>query len=278
MAGDWIKVESATPDKPELSIMADSLGIDQDAVFGKLFRVWAWADQNIDIDGNGEGNDDSVTVRVTKTLIDRIALCPGFAAAMQAVGWLLDDGGEMTLPNFRRHNGKSAKNRSVTAKRVAKFKNKGNDKGNDKGNGASVTKNNKDALPREEKSIKEKDKKETPAVPADESLGDKAQKPKATAVAIDTWLDALKAEGQDAIPAGDPIFDYAEKAGIPFDFLSLSWYRFCEVMRDGGKRKKDWRAHYRNAVKGNWYKLWWFSPDDGCRLTTQGEQARRALT
>ena len=96
---------------------------------------------------------------------------------------------------------------------------------------------------------------------------------KSAAVEIDTWLSSLDG---DAIPASDPIFAYAESAGIPVDFLELSWLRFVEAMRDSKKRQKDWRAHYRNAVKGNWHKLWWFSPEGDCRLTTAGEQAKRA--
>lgn len=102
----------------------------------------------------------------------------------------------------------------------------------------------------------------------------KPARKRATSVDFRTWIESLS--GADAIPADDPIFEYARKAGIPIDFLELSWKRFEEAMTDGGKSQKDWRAHYRNAVKGNWYKLWWFTPDGDCKLTTQGEQARRA--
>ncbi len=40
MAGDWIKVQHVTPDKPEVWQIADRLDIDPDAVVGKLIRVW----------------------------------------------------------------------------------------------------------------------------------------------------------------------------------------------------------------------------------------------
>jgi len=92
-------------------------------------------------------------------------------------------------------------------------------------------------------------------------------------VEINTWLATL--DGEDAIPADDPIFEYAEKSEIPVEFLALSWARFRDDMRDRKIRKINWRAHYRNAVKGNWYKLWWFNQDGICQLTTTGEQARR---
>lgn len=91
---------------------------------------------------------------------------------------------------------------------------------------------------------------------------------------LDTWLATLG--DADAIPADDPIFGYARQTGIPVDFLELSWLRFCEDMRQRGKLQRDWRAHYRNAVRSNWFKLWWFAPDGSCQLTTTGEQARRA--
>lgn len=102
-----------------------------------------------------------------------------------------------------------------------------------------------------------------------------AQKPRAatSAVALQTWLDGLN--GQDAIPATDTVFDYADKSGIPSDYLALSWAVFKREMRERGKRQKDWRQTYRNAVRGNWFKLWWFDGSE-CKLTTRGIQEQRA--
>lgn len=91
---------------------------------------------------------------------------------------------------------------------------------------------------------------------------------------LSEWMKELGE--QDAIPSTDPIFEYAEKTAIPVSFLELSWKRFVEDMSEKSKKQKDWRQHYRNAVKGNWYKLWWFTPEGECKLTTPGEQARRA--
>jgi hypothetical protein len=39
MAGNWIKFDTSTSDKPEVWAIAESLGIDPDAVVGKLLRV-----------------------------------------------------------------------------------------------------------------------------------------------------------------------------------------------------------------------------------------------
>lgn len=110
MAGDWIKVEHTTPDKPEVVKLAGILGIDQDAVVGKLLRLWIWADQQ-SVSGNA--------LTVTNSFLDRLVFCPGFAAGLVKVGWLNGREGLLSIPNFDRHNGQSAKNRANTNRRVA---------------------------------------------------------------------------------------------------------------------------------------------------------------
>jgi hypothetical protein len=114
MAGDWIKFEHATPDKPEVVAMADKLGIDQDCVVGKLLRLWIWADQN-----SADGNALSVTF----AFLDRYTHCEGFGAALAFVGWIDADGDGIRLPNFDRHNGETAKKRALGRNRAAKARN-----------------------------------------------------------------------------------------------------------------------------------------------------------
>lgn len=130
MAGDWIKFELATMDKPEVCQIADLADIDQDAVVGKLMRVWAWFDQQTE-----KGNAPSVS----KKLLDRSVGVTGFCEHMKSVGWMEEADGMISLPHFERHNGKTGKNRALTAKRVSNHKSKGN--------AGSVT----SALPKEEK-------------------------------------------------------------------------------------------------------------------------------
>jgi|GEM_PF-3442043 len=110
MAGDWIKLECTTPDKPEVVHMAALLSADQDEVLGKLLRVWVWADQN---SLGGEA------LRITTAFIDRLVARPGFAEAMRRVGWLAGQDGAMTFPNFERHNGITAKKRAETNRRIS---------------------------------------------------------------------------------------------------------------------------------------------------------------
>jgi len=111
MAGDWMKVEKCTPEKPEIEAMSDILGIDPDAVFGKCFRIWCWFDDH---------TTDGYAPRVTKTLLDRKSCVTGFGDALENVGWLLPQDGSLVLPNFDRHCGKTAKQRALSAKRMQK--------------------------------------------------------------------------------------------------------------------------------------------------------------
>lgn len=114
MAGDWVKVEHTLPDKPEVVRMALDLGIDQDAVAGKLLRIWIWADQNT------IGGHD---IPVTYQFLDRLAVLTGFANAMRKVGWLEGREGLLSFPRFDRHNGQTAKLRAENNRRKAKSRN-----------------------------------------------------------------------------------------------------------------------------------------------------------
>lgn len=90
--------------------MADALRLDQDAIVGKLIRVWSWADQN-SVNGSA--------VKVSAAFLDRLTAKKGFAAAMRSVGWLSGEDGNLSLSNFERHNGETAKARAETNRRVA---------------------------------------------------------------------------------------------------------------------------------------------------------------
>jgi len=117
MAGDWIKFENCTPDKPAVWALAERLEIDPDAVIGKLLRVWIWFDRQTE-----NGNAPSVT----KSLLDSNVCLKGFCDAMIWSGWMVEKNNRITLTNFDRHNGSTAKNRILTAKRVSNSRNKCN--------------------------------------------------------------------------------------------------------------------------------------------------------
>ncbi len=137
MAGEWLKLEANTPEKPEVFAITVAMGWeDPDLAVGKLFKVWRWFDQQT-VDGNAPN--------VTLALLDRVSGVSGFAQAMCDAGWLVQASGALSLPNFDRHNGKTAKDRALTAKRVAKHKS----------NAACNAENVTSALPREENSREE---------------------------------------------------------------------------------------------------------------------------
>jgi hypothetical protein len=90
------------------------------------------------------------------------------------------------------------------------------------------------------------------------------------------WLDEIEARGEDAVPAADPIFEWASTAGIPDEFLALSWCVFRDDKIASGKPQKDWRQTYRNYVKKGFLHLWYFEKASGeCLLTTAGVHAHR---
>lgn len=95
---------------------------------------------------------------------------------------------------------------------------------------------------------------------------------KPSAISLKTWLEKIKVTGEKAIRSDDPIFEYAEKVGITDDMLRLSWFGFKRQNIDGNKRKVDWRAHFRNAVRGNWLRVWGIDAEGRAYLTTTGRQ------
>ena len=126
MAGDWIKFECATLDKPEVHVIAAILNIDPDAVVGKLLRIWTW------FDAHSQNGDAPETLRC---LLERLVNEEGFIDAMQQCGWIEIKKGRMYLPNFTRHNGQSAKKRVLKNERQSKWRRKNVDANVD--NGAS---------------------------------------------------------------------------------------------------------------------------------------------
>lgn len=101
--------------------------------------------------------------------------------------------------------------------------------------------------------------------------------PKKSAVSIATWLQNCKDEGTQPVEESDTIFDYAEEAGISHDMLRLCWLEFKAQHVANKKRKIDWRAHFRNAVRLNWYKVWAVNADGKAYLTSVGRQAMNAF-
>ncbi|WP_425618070.1 hypothetical protein NA78x_001763 [Anatilimnocola sp. NA78] len=121
MAGEWMKIEHATPDKPEVLAIASALNISPDDAFGKCFRMWRWFDKET-IAGKAPG--------IGLAAIDHIVGAKGFAEVTVRVGWLeviTEDGiSGLIMPDFEKNCGESAKSRALTARRVARHSAKTN--------------------------------------------------------------------------------------------------------------------------------------------------------
>ena len=110
MAGDWIKFEVATSDKPEVYAIAADLGVTPEQALGHCLRLWVWADQN---------TPDGCNARsVTLSALNAIARVTGIAEAMVKVGWLRVHEWGIEFVNGDRHNGQTAKSRALTQRRV----------------------------------------------------------------------------------------------------------------------------------------------------------------
>ena len=175
MAGDWLKIEKDTPDKPEIAGLCALLGIDADTAFAKCFRLWCWADSNT-VDGNVR--------RVTLAFLDSLVHLPGFSQALLDVGWLVARSGSLEFPNFARHMGQPAKARALTAARVAAHKAK-------TGNAGTVS----GALPEERRGEKKRKNKDPPKPPATKTAGESGGSGGAVPAGLDTaefraaWAD-----------------------------------------------------------------------------------------
>jgi hypothetical protein len=181
MAGDWIKLDCTTPDKPEIVAMAAHLKIDQDAVVGKCVRLWIWANQQ-SVDGNA--------LNVTDSFIDRLSYCPGFADALRAVGWLIGRDSRLSIPHFDRHNGQPAKTRALTKDRVGKTRN------GSECNAASVTK----PLPEKRREEKSKEAQQTQEPDGSVVSASKAFRPPTAAdVAAFATKERLLVDGREFV-------------------------------------------------------------------------------
>ena len=119
MAGDWIKMRVDLVDDPSVIWMAEQLGLPEPCVIGYLHTIWSWASRQC--------NDGSVT-GVSLQSLQRITHCENVPELMVKVGWLevleVDGRPVLVFPKWERHNSQSAKQRGLTALRVAKVRGK----------------------------------------------------------------------------------------------------------------------------------------------------------
>lgn len=113
MAGDWISMRHDLPDDPAVIRIADACDISRQHVVGCLHSVWTWFDKHT-TNGKAPG--------VGPSHVDDLAGVPGFADAMIAAGWLRTTGDALSIPKFKAFMSQSAKTRQLTARRVARHR------------------------------------------------------------------------------------------------------------------------------------------------------------
>lgn len=110
---DWLKVQKHTWRKAEIRQVARILGVSLGDAFLAWFRLWSVLDE-LSADGN--------IAYYTEDDADADAGAAGAGKAFAAVGWLLFDAAGCTVVNFGRHNGASAKARSLKAERQRRWR------------------------------------------------------------------------------------------------------------------------------------------------------------
>lgn len=279
MAGDWIKMRSNLWDDPRVASICDACDCGEAAAIGALYWLWSAADQH---------SEDGMLPGMTGRQIDRKSGVPGFAQAVEAIGWLELSADGARIVRFDEHNGASAKRRASESRR--KMSARDADKARVMSAcDADTERNGCGSFAHLEKDIEKEQEPPfiPPAAESDPGAGapapseaPAAEKPKPRAKRESKpaiTLRTFRADGGLLVKAGvDPLLDYIDRIGLPEEFLRVAAHAFDQRFLATDQRQRDWPAHFRNSVQGNWFRLWW---DDGgtWRLTTQGRQAEREL-
>ena len=117
MAGDWIKLEHATLDKPEVLELAELLNLSHGDTLLLCLRFWVWLDQQ-----SRDGRLIGRSTNISKRAIDTLMHCPGFTNALIHVGWMSEENTVLTVVNFDNHNGETAKKRALKNKAQANWR------------------------------------------------------------------------------------------------------------------------------------------------------------
>ena len=140
--------------------------------------------------------------------------------------------------------------------------------------------NPKETLATSHKPLASKEDQEHAPADADAPPADpKPKRPKRAEVTLTAFSEQCREAGEEVIPGDDPVFTYAQTVGLPTEYVALAWAWFKGRYGPGGdsagKRYADWRAAFRNAVKGNWPKYWAVAPTGEVYLTATGKLAQR---
>lgn len=141
----WIKIETTLPQKPEVVKISAILQKKSAEVVGGLVLLWCLTDGL---------TEDGFLQYYTREEIDRVTGLKGFGRALERVGWIEYSEEGIRLVNYEKHNGRSAKKRAETARRVGRHRAKGVTdvtEETEQSNAKGVTDVTRSALAREEK-------------------------------------------------------------------------------------------------------------------------------
>ncbi|HYG05325.1 MAG TPA: helix-turn-helix domain-containing protein [Stenotrophomonas sp.] len=105
----------------------------------------------------------------------------------------------------------------------------------------------------------------------------KVSKPKSSKLTLNQWLESVDEE--TVTKDVNRVMEYVKVIGLPEAFEELAWEAFRERYTTNpsysSKRYASWPQVYRNAIEGNWLKLWFIDNAGEYQLSTQGKQADR---
>lgn len=117
--------------------------------------------------------------------------------------------------------------------------------------------------------------KETPASPA-ELKKRRQSKSRKQELTLTEWVKS-QPKGVELIGPEHPARVFAAQAGLPDAWVALAWKAFTDKHLTSGKRYKDWGLAFRNAVAGNWERVWFVDKDGTWKLTTVGYGLDRVM-
>ncbi len=114
MAGDWIQKRNDLHEDPAVIAITDATScVDEDHTVGKLCRLWSWV---------SEQSRNGHALSVTASFLNRFIGVTGFCEAMIDVGWMTSEDGQLSIPNFERYMGQTAKKRAQDAIRSRDYR------------------------------------------------------------------------------------------------------------------------------------------------------------
>lgn len=269
---DWFRWWHGAYTDPKMRMIASECNLPMASLLG----LWA-SILELASDSNVRGTIDNFDAEVMSFHLGIDVVTP--CNAMKRRGMLHETNGVLCVTNWEKWQPARERN-DDSSERVAKhraIKKQALTK-----NGGVVTPGNASVTtvtPREDKNIS----KQPPVIPQQAGglqppLGDvAAPRQKREAVTFVKWVERIRAAGEKPVADYQALRQYMQTVGLPEDFVGLAWQSFKEryTADEKGKRKRyaDWRATFLNAVKGNWFKLWYLDAENSWQLTTVGKQA-----